>query len=323
MSLLEELAQKAKAICPIIVYPEPEDERIVKAAGEAARRGVARPVLVGPSSALPKQVPPGVQTEAIDTSPRLAELAASYAEQRDMKEAIARRLVVRPLVYAGMMVARGHAGGMVGGITHATANVIQAAGLTVGFQEGAGGASSCFIMVVPRLRGEENVPLIFADCAVVVSPTADQLAGIAVASARSCRRFLGVTPRVAMLSFSTAGSASHADVDKVRRAAELATAKIKDGHVQGELQMDAALNPAIAARKKVGGGEVAGRANVLIFPDLDAGNICYKAVQELGGAQAIGPVLQGFARPVSDLSRGAKVEDVVATTVLVALQTAD
>jgi phosphate acetyltransferase len=321
MSLLEKLEENARSICPVIVYAEPEDERIVEAAGRAAARGIARPVIVGYAASKPANLPPGVRFESIDGSPRLEEFTAIYAQERGVKERVAERLVSRPLAYAGMMVKCGHAGGMVAGIAHTTAAVIQAAGLTVGYAADAGGASSCFIMVIPKLKGETNVPLIFADCAVVVSPTAEQLAGIAIASAASCRRFLGATPRVAMLSFSTAGSASHADVDKVKQATAIAATRIKDGYVQGELQLDAALNPATAQRKKVGGGEVAGQANVLIFPDLDAGNICYKAVQELAGAQAIGPILQGFAKPVCDLSRGAKVEDVVATTVLTVLQT--
>jgi len=323
MSLLEDLETKARAICPRILFPEPEDERIVQAASMAAERGVARPTLVGSSSALPAQAPAGVGLEAVDGSPHLAEFASAYAKQRGVKETVAARLVARPLVYAGMMVACGHADGMVAGIAHPTTSVLQSAGLTVGYDEAAGGASSCFIMVVPELRGEKNAALIFADCAVVVSPTAEQLAGIAAASARSCRRFLGVTPRVAMISFSTAGSASHPDVDKVKEATELAAARIEDGFVEGELQADAALNPAVAAKKKVGGGEVAGKANVLVFPDLDAGNASYKLAQELAGAQAIGPILQGFARPVNDLSRGAKVQDVFATTIITSLQTAE
>ena len=146
------------------------------------------------------------------------------------------------------------------------------------------------------------------------------LAGIAVASAASARRFLGVTPRVAMLSFSTAGSASHAEVDKVKRATRLAAERITDGYVDGEMQFDTAVDPGVAAKKGMGKSEVAGKANVLIFPDLNSGNTCYKAVNRLAGAPAIGPILQGFAKPVNDLSRGAKVEDVVGTTIITVLQ---
>jgi phosphate acetyltransferase len=328
MSFLKELERRAKGLPPAtIVYPEPEDERIVRAASLVAERGIAKPVLVGPSHAIPKRVPRDVAVEVTDDSPRLEEYAGIYAARRGQAaggraERVARRIVEKPLVYAAMMVRCGHADGMVAGIAHPTASLLQAAGLAIGYQEGIRTPSSCFIMVLPQFRGEREVALIFADCAVVVDPTAGQLADIAVAAARSARQFLGVTPRVAMLSFSTRGSAVHAAVDKVKEATELAAERIKDGHVDGELQLDAALNPDVAAKKGAGDSEVAGKANVLIFPDLNAGNICYKAVRELAGAQAIGPVLQGFARPVNDLSRGASVEDVVATTVIAVLQAA-
>ena len=320
MSLLSELEEKARVVRATIVYPEPEDKRIVQAAAEVARRGIARPVLVGRAADMPAEPPPGVAVEMIDRSERAKHYAARYAEQRGMKEGVAERMLRRPLAYACMMVACGDADGMVGGIAHPTASVIQAAGLTVGYAEGVDSASSCFIMVVPSLRGQRDVPLIFADCAVTIEPTVEQLAGIAVASARSARRFLGVVPRVAMLSFSTAGSAAHAAVDRVKEATKLAKARIEDGYVEGELQFDAAVNPDVAVKKGVGGGEVAGKANVFIFPDLNAGNICYKSVREMGGVQAIGPILQGFARPVCDLSRSASVQDVVGTTIITALQ---
>jgi len=268
-------------------------------------------------------MPEGVQTELVEDSGRLKELAALYAQHRGIREGVALRLVARPLVYAGMMVRCGYADGMVAGIAHATATVIQCAGLTIGYQAGVETASSCFIMIIPELWGQRDVPLIFADCAVVVKPTAQQLADIAAASAATARRLLGVTPRVAMLSFSTAGSAAHAVVDRVREATRLAAAKVKDGCVDGEMQLDAAVNPDVAAKKRMGSSPVAGRANVLVFPDLNSGNICYKAVRELGGAQAIGPILQGFARPVCDLSRGASMDEVVATTVITSLQAAE
>jgi phosphate acetyltransferase len=218
------------------------------------------------------------------------------------------------------MVALGHADGMVAGASHATASVLQAAGLAIGYREGVALPSSCFLMVVPRLAERENVPLIFADCAVNIEPTAEVLAGIALAAAETARKLLAVVPRVAMLSFSTQGSASHVKVDLVRRATELAAAKIQNGFVEGELQLDAAVAPAVARKKVKGSSQVAGQANVLIFPDLNAGNIAYKAVQYMGGARAIGPILQGFAKPVSDLSRGASVEDIVDMTAITALQ---
>lgn len=326
MSLLQELEQKAKNVSRArIVYPEPEDERIVQAAALVADRHIATPVLVGPQAAIPVHVPAGVEVETTDGSPRLAEFAARYAERRggsggSRAERMARRLVEKPLVYAAMMVSCGYADGMVAGIARPTASLLQAAGLAIGYQDGIKTPSSCFIMVLPRFRGQRDEALIFADCAVVVEPTVEQLADIAVAASRSARQFLGVVPRVAMVSFSTDGSANQAAAQKVRQATTLAAARIKDGCVDGEFQVDTALNPDVAAKKVKRPSEVAGRANVLVFPDLNAGNICYKAVQELAGAHAIGPVLQGFAKPVNDLSRGAKVEDVVGTTVITVLQ---
>jgi len=208
---------------------------------------------------------------------------------------------------------------MVGGIANATASMIQAATLTIGFQPGINTPSSFFVMIIPSFRGEENVPIIFADCAVNIQPDARQLAEIGVASARNTRCLLGIEPRVAFLSFSTKGSANHADADKVIEAVKIAREIEPSCLMDGELQGDAALIPSVAA-KKVKESSVAGRANVLIFPDLDAGNIAYKLVQWLGGARAIGPILQGFAKPVSDLSRGASVDDVVGVTAITSVQ---
>jgi len=320
---MEELERKACARNARIVYPEPQDARIVAAAEIVARKGVARPILVGLARDLPQDPPEGVELEAVDGSPRLEELAATYGRARKVNERLARRLLSKPLAYGCMMVRCGLADGIVAGIAHPTAAVLQSAGLTIGHEEGSRTASSCFIMVLRRLRNETQVPVVFADCAVVVEPSAEQLADIALASAGSARMFLGLTPRVAMLSFSTAGSASHARVEKVRQATRLAAARITDGYVEGEMQFDAAVDPEVAAKKGVEGGQVAGRANVFVFPDLDSGNCCYKAVRCLAGAQAIGPILQGFARPVSDLSRSASVEDVVGTTVITVLQGAE
>lgn len=320
MSLLDQLEEKAREICPVIVYPEPEDERIIEAAGEVAQRGIAQPLLVCKQPFEPEDLPAGVEAVSMEDSPLLEEYVKMYAERRGTSERVAARLLTRPLVYGGMMVASGNASGMVAGIANPTASVLQAAGLAIGYREGVQSASSCFIMVVPELHGQTDVPLIFADCAVSIDPDEEELAAIAVASAASARQFLDITPRVAMLSFSTAGSASHEVIDRVKEATALAAEKMEDGFVEGEMQFDAAVNPGVAEKKGVGDSEVAGQANVLVFPDLNSGNICYKAVRELAGAKAIGPVLQGFARPVNDLSRGASVDDVVGTTVITALQ---
>ncbi len=325
MDIIQNFIEKAQAKPARIVYPEATDPRILEAASKALEMGIAKPILIGnvvEVTSLSNEL--GISLDGLEIidskqDERLDTFASIYAKKRDMREAIAKKLVRKPLSFGGMMVNQGAADGMVAGVATATSIVIQAATLTVGFQEGLSTPSSFFLMILPEFQGEKDKVFIFADSAVQIQPNAQQLAEIAIASGTNAKALLGIDPKIAFLSFSTKGSASHEDADKVIAALEIANQINPTFDMDGEMQLDAAIVPAVGA-KKAQGSTVAGQANVLVFPDLDAANIGYKLVERMANAKAVGPILQGFAKPVNDMSRGASVEDLIAVSAITSVQ---
>lgn len=320
MDLISQIKDKAKSNPKTIVLPEGTEERTLKAADVLAKEGIANVILLGS----PKEITHLAseyflenigKTTIIDpmnnpNKQKYIDLMVELRGNKGVTPEVAAKLLEDPLYLAAVMIKAGDADGEVAGAGNATGDVLRPAFQYVKTAKGVNVVSGAFIMMLPDTMFGEQGMMIFADCAVHPNPTAAELAEIAVMSGRTARDIAGLDPRVAMLSFSTKGSAKHEMVDKVVEATKLAKEMDPTLKIDGELQADAAIVPGIGA-KKAPGSEIAGRANVLVFPTLEVGNIAYKLVQRMAHAQAVGPVLQGMAAPVNDLSRGCSVEDIV------------
>ncbi|MGL4847935.1 MAG: phosphate acetyltransferase [Clostridium sp.] len=328
MELMNKIWEAAKGDKKKIVLPEGDEQRTIVAAQKIVEEGLAHPILVGnKESILKASKEQGVDLEGVEiidpeTSENLEAYINAFYELRKNKGMTiekADKIVRDPLYFATMMVKLDDADGMVSGAVHTTGDLLRPGLQIIKTAPGVSVVSSFFIMLVPGSKYGEEGMLLFSDCAVNPNPNADQLAAIAIATAETAKNLCQVEPKVAMLSFSTMGSADHELVDKVRTATEKAKELRPDLLIDGELQLDAAIVKKVADQKAPN-SKVAGNANVLVFPDLQAGNIGYKLVQRFANAEAIGPVCQGFAKPINDLSRGCSSDDIVNVVALTAVQ---
>ena len=331
MSLLDEIKAIAAANKKTIVRCEGEDKRVVEAAARITKEGIAKIVLIG-NEAECKKVAPGVDLKGItlvdpltsDKTEKYAQILYEARKAKGMTEEEARVQAKDRTMFGALMLKAGDVDGYVSGACHSTANTLRPGLQVVKTAPGIKTVSSCFIMIAPsKHKYNPDGVAVFADCAINIEPTAEQLADIAVSSAKTAKAIAGIEPRVAMLSFSTKGSGNDdkftQTVPRVKEAVELAKAKAPELALDGEFQFDAAVAPEVG-QLKAPGSKVAGNANVFVFPNINAGNIGYKIAQRFGGYMAIGPVCQGFAKPLNDLSRGCDVEDIVATVAVTALQ---
>ena len=329
MAFIDDVKEKARGSLKTIVLPESEDRRTLDAADRILREGFAKLILLGNEEKIRADAAAlGDMLEgARIVDPKKSEKLESYVEtltelrkKKGMSEEEARKLLTESNTYFGMMMVKmGDADGLVSGACHSTADTLRPALQILKTKPGTKLVSAFFVMNVPDCPYGENGSFVFSDCGLNQNPTSEELAAIAEASADSFRFLIGKEPKVAMLSYSTKGSAKHDDVTKVQEAVRIAKEERPELALDGELQLDAALVPAVAALKAPS-SEVAGHANTLIFPNLDAGNIGYKLVQRLGKAEAYGPMTQGIARPVNDLSRGCSADDIVGVVAITSVQ---